>query len=81
MRTTLTLDADVAAKAKAVVKASGKPLEHVINEALRAGLKDVDQSQRRKPFRTRPQPMGLRPGLQLDNIQNLLSHVDGDGAR
>ena len=32
---------------------------------------------RKEPFRVRGRPMGLRPGLQLTNTQELLEKVDG----
>jgi hypothetical protein len=81
MRTTITLDADVAEKAKAVVKSSGRPFKEVINDALRTGLERVGRPTKQKPYRTRPHDMGLRPGIELDNIQELLSQVEGDAAR
>jgi len=81
MRTTLTLDRDVAERAKALVRKSGQPLKRVINEALRAGLEHIDRPPRKKPYRMRSTSMGLRDGLQLDNIQELLSRVEGEGAR
>lgn len=81
MRTTLELDPDVAAKAQAVVERSGKPLQDVINEALRAGLENIGGAVTRKPYRTQSRDMGLRPGIELDNIQELLSRAEGDAAR
>jgi hypothetical protein len=41
MRTTLTLDPEVAAKAKAGAAALGKPFKEVVNAALRLGLEQV----------------------------------------
>lgn len=78
MRTTLTLDDDLAAKAKALARQQDRPLKQVINEALRTGLSTLDQPPAgRKPFRTRPMKLGLRPGLDLDNIGELLDQVEG----
>jgi len=34
-----------------------------------------------KRYRTKPRPMGLRRGLDLDNIQELLAQVEGQDAR
>ncbi|MGH7962252.1 MAG: CopG family transcriptional regulator [Candidatus Binatia bacterium] len=38
MRTTITLDQDVAAKLKAEARRSGKSFKETINEAIRRGL-------------------------------------------
>lgn len=75
MRTTLTLDEDVAAQLKEVSQKSGKPFKQVVNEALRSGL-DA-QSVKPKQFRVQARAMGLRPGLSLDNIGELLEHIEG----
>ena len=38
MRTTLTLDDDVAAKLKTESRRAGRPFKEIVNETLRAGL-------------------------------------------
>lgn len=77
MRTTLTLDEDVAARVKAEARRSGKPFKVVVNDLLRAAL-----SLRRKPpavpsFRVRPRKMGIRPGLDYDRIGELIEQLEG----
>ena len=69
MRTTLTLDADVAAKAKSSAALLGKPFKEVINAALRIGLDEVIKPPVARPYRTKPRPMGLRQGLNYGNIE------------
>lgn len=81
MRTTLTLDRDVAERVKSVTRNSGRPLKQVINEALRVGLDQLIQPKVAKPYRTKSRNMGLRDGFQLDNVQELLSQVDGEDAQ
>ncbi len=78
MRTTLTLDPDVAAKAKRGAAKLGKPLKTVINAALRIGLDQV-LNPPSKPYRTKPHPLGLPPGLSYDNISELLARIEGEG--
>ena len=79
MRTTLTLDEDVARRLKAEMRRSGKPFRTVVNEYLRAAL----SSRRRDPgaeppFVVRARDLGaLRPGLALDNIGDLLEAAEG----
>lgn len=78
MRTTLTLDADVAAKIKKGANQLGKPMKEVINAALRVGLDEVLKPRPSKPYRTKPRPLGLRPGLSYDNISELLAYAEGE---
>jgi hypothetical protein len=53
----------------------------VVNEALRAGLAQVEEPAKQRPYKTRPHAMGLYVGRNLDNIQELLAHVEGDNFR
>jgi hypothetical protein len=78
MRTTLTLDPDVAAKAKEGAARLGRPFKEVVNAALRAGLDAVLNPPPAKPYRTKPRPMGLRQGLSYDNIGELLARAEGE---
>ena len=81
MRTTINLDDDLLDQARESARRMRKPFRAVVNEALRAGLEHVNRGQARRPYRTAPHRMGLRKGLNLDNIQELLSQVEGDDAR
>lgn len=81
MRTTLTLDDDVLERAKAASAALGVPFRQVVNEALRAGLQTMADVPRSRPYRTNPHNMGLKAGRNLDDIQSLLSQVEGEGHR
>lgn len=81
MRTTLTLDRDVADKAKAIVRQSGRPFKQIINEALRCGLEQLQAPAKRKRYRAPVYSMAVRDGLNLDNIQELLSQIEGEDSR
>lgn len=81
MRTTLTLDDDVLDKARAVAAKLNLPFRRVVNEALRTGLQAVEEPPRTRPYRTRPHRMGLKAGRNLDNIQALLSQIEGEDHR
>jgi hypothetical protein len=78
MRTTLTLDADVAEKAKRGAARLGKPFKSVINSALRIGLDEVLNPAAARPYHTKSRPLGLRPGLSYDNISELLAQAEGE---
>jgi hypothetical protein len=74
----LTLDPDVAAKARKGAAKLGKPFKEVINTALRLGLDQVLKPAPAKPYRTKPRPLGLRQGLSYDNIAELLARAEGE---
>ena len=78
MRTTLTLDDDVAAKLASASRKSGKSFKEVVNSCLRRGLLDAQAAQKPSPFVVQPQKMGaLKRGLSLDKISALQDEVDG----
>jgi predicted transcriptional regulator len=82
VRTTLTLDDDVAARLKAAVKKQRRSFKALVNEALRGGL---DAMERPRPSRRRFRTAGfdLGPSLvgSLDNIEEVLSRVEGEDHR
>jgi hypothetical protein len=79
VRTTLTLDEDVASRLKAEVRRSGKPFKEVVNECLRLALSSRRRDRNAEPpFEVRPRDLGaLRLGLILDNIGDLLEAAEG----
>ena len=78
MRTTLTLDEDVAAKLKAEMRRSGSSWRDTVNDVLRHGLAVRRKRPAAEPFKVRARDLGeLRPGLSLDNIGDLLEQAEG----
>ena len=77
----MTLDEDVAHRTKKLAAKLKKPFKVVLNEALRKGLDQVEKTEKRKDYRTNPHEMGLREGLNIDNIQELLAQVEGEDRR
>jgi Arc/MetJ family transcription regulator len=78
MRTTLTLDDDVAAKVRAMMRRTGKSFKATVNELLREALAPRRAPQRHEPFRVEARDLGaLKPGLTLDNVAELLEQVEG----
>lgn len=77
VRTTLTLDDDVASKLRAEARRKGRPFKEVVNEALRASLQRRSRP-KSEPFRITPRDLGeLRPGVSLDNVADLLEQLEG----
>jgi hypothetical protein len=82
MRTTLTLDDDVAAKLKAESRRAGRPFRDVVNETLRRGLASQRATSRGQSFTVETRDLGeLKPGLSLDNIAELIEQVEGSAFR
>jgi hypothetical protein len=78
MRTTLTLDEDVAAKLRAESRRAGRPFREIVNETLRRGLVSRRVAAQRQSFRIAARDLGdLKPGLSLDNVAELIEHVEG----
>lgn len=75
-RTTLTLDDDVAAGLRRAVRATGRPLRAIVNDALRSGL-EAQGARPPAPFRVAAADLGLRPGVDLDAIAELIDRVEG----
>ena len=80
MRTTLTLDPDVASKARKGAAKLGKSFKEIINLALRIGLEAV-LTPTPRPYPPRHVPLGLRQGLSYDNINELLARAEGEDIR
>lgn len=77
MRTTLTLDDDVADKIQAEVRRSGQPFKRVVNSLIRAGLNSRRQIKPSHPFTVHPHPLGMRWGLSYDNVSESLERLEG----
>lgn len=78
MRTTITLDEDVAARLKSLARRSGQAFRQVVNDTLRRGLARTARSAASAPFTVSARDLGcLRPGVNLDNIADLIEQVEG----
>jgi len=62
------------------VQRTGRPFEVVVNDALRTGLDERTRGTV-EPFRVEARPLGLRKGVRLDDISELLDQVDGADER
>lgn len=76
MRTTLTLEPDVAQRLKSRVRTEGVTLKAAVNRALRAGLAVEDRKQTRKRFVVKPHHGGLMPGINIDKINQILDEME-----
>lgn len=82
MRTTLTLEDDIATRLQAEARKTGRPFKAVVNEYLRAGLAQRRVAKAAGPFRVKPLDLGgPLPGRSYDNVAALLEEVDGPSHR
>jgi plasmid stability protein len=77
VRTTLTLDEDLAAKLRDEARKTGRSFKETVNACLRAGLSLRKPMQKARPFRVRPHDMGLQPGVNFDKVSTLLDEIEG----
>jgi len=81
MRTTLSLDDDVAAALERLRKGRDASLKEVVNEALRQGLRQMDRKQRPSRFRTRTVDLGRCRIGSLDDVAEALALAEGEAFR
>ena len=77
MRTTLTLDDDIAAKLKEEMGRSGKPFKEIVNLYLRLGLTPPREARAIEPFGVRARDLQPRIAAGYDNIGDLLELAEG----
>jgi hypothetical protein len=79
MRTTLTLEDDVAVQLERLRKTRDANLKDLVNEALRLGLREMTAKPRtRKPFHMRTFHMG-EPLISIDNVAEAIAFAEGEG--
>lgn len=81
IRTTVTLDEDIATKLKEQSLRRGVPFRKLLNEVLRKGLDAFGTVPARKRFKVDAVDMGYMPGVSYDNISGLIEVGEGDAWR
>lgn len=76
MRTTVTLDPDVAARLQLLARERGLSFKEALNRTLRAGLAPDREDAR--PYELTTYSMGLRPGIDLDRALDLAAQLEDD---
>jgi hypothetical protein len=78
MRTTLTLDDDVAALLNRIVKAKKSSLKAVVNDGLRRGLSQIDSRPRTTRYSTSTVKLGRCLVGALDDVAETLAVAEGE---
>jgi hypothetical protein len=81
VRTTLTLDDDVATKVHEAMRQTGASFKDTVNGLLRLALNTAKRSRTVEPFVVRARPMGVKPGLDYDRISALIEELEGPDHR
>ncbi len=78
MRTTVTLDPDVARMLNDQAARSRKSFKETLNNALRLGLARSSESKSTETFKIEARPMGLRGGIDPARFNSLSDELDAD---
>lgn len=79
MRTTITLEDDVAASLKRLEKRRRVKFKTLVNEALREGIKSMmTPPKKRRVFHTRCVDLGPCRAANVDNVAEVLAVAEGE---
>ncbi len=79
MRTTMTLDDELAKAIKKLAHDSGKSFKEVVNHTLRAGLEAQNAPPKPKPYRVKPTKLGgVLRGVNLDKALHIAERLEDE---
>ena len=78
VRTTLTLDPDVAKRLQGEIRRTGKTLKAAVNDALRLGLGLAGKPTKGPRFEVEPHAFGFKPGVDLDRLNQLVDELEAE---
>jgi hypothetical protein len=78
MRTTLTIDDDLAGLLKRRARELGVPFKEVVNRTLRAGLGEQAKPRRHLAPKTISHSFGFKPGIDLDKLNQLADELEAE---
>jgi len=78
MRTTVTLEDDVAALLRQAMARRGTGFKEALNEALRIGLTGATSRPQREPFRQVTFHMGFDPRFRWDKAMSMASDIEDE---
>ena len=77
MRTTLTIDDELAKELRRKVYESGRPFKEIVNRALRLGIEAEQAFPRKRPYKVKPISLGgVLPGVNLDKALRLADEIE-----
>ncbi|MGO9255232.1 MAG: hypothetical protein ACLQU1_02860 [Bryobacteraceae bacterium] len=76
MRTTLTLEPDVAQQIRQRIAEKKLSLKRVVNDALRTGLAEARRKEKVPPFKVDPHSFKFKPGIDPDKLNQLVDELE-----
>ncbi len=77
MRTTLTLETEVAEKLRAEAALGKRTFKEIVNQALKRGL-GIEKAEPEKPFEVITFSSGFRPGIDPRKLQQFLDDEEAE---
>lgn len=81
MRTTLTLEDDLAGLLQRRATEMGVSFKEVVNRTLRQGLNESAVPAKRARVRTRPHDFQIKPGIDMDRMNQLADELEAKAFR
>jgi hypothetical protein len=82
MRTTITIDEDIAVRLDQEMRKRRVSFKAILNEVLRAGLDSLGAPRRRRTeFKTKGFALGASLVGSLDNVEEVISRAEGEDHR
>ena len=78
MRTTLTLEPDLAKKLKDLAHRKGMSFKQTLNEVVRRGLAVQTQQPPAEPYSVVPHRGGFRPGIDPGKMNQLVDQLEAE---
>jgi hypothetical protein len=78
VRTTMTIDDDLAGLLKQRARELGVPFKEAVNRTIRAGLGEAAKSRRGRALRTVPHSFRFKPGVDLDKLGQLADELEAE---
>ena len=80
-RVTVSLDEDVAAEIQKTADRNGRSLDEAVNDSLRSSIRPRLPGQALGPLNFPAKALHALPGINLDNIEELLDYAEGPARR
>ena len=78
MRTTLTIEPDVAQLLRREIRRSDRSMKAVVNEALRIGLGMGSKTPQTSRYEVKPHAFGFKPGIDINRLNQLVDELEAE---
>lgn len=76
MRTTVTIEPDLAKQVKALARRRGLSFQQALNEVIRRGLTALARQDPQPRYTLEPHPSGFRPGIDQGKLNQLSDQLE-----